>query len=491
MSHETYPSEPPSPADSRGSQPPFLGAFGFFIVEQEDVRVTKSVQTIDTRTVQLVFVVGSTRQTAVEIEFSDQLPSSSSRWESVVRPEHEGQHWVTDTDSLSCRRLIEPGETVEITHQLSVQQTDETEFYSRPVIERVSSVESRDCSRRSPRESEAESSDQSTAPVSNGGDREVVSQSAESDQPRQFIGQVSETVIAAMPAYNEESMIDQTVSEAQPYVDSVLVVDDGSTDETAARAAEAGAEVVSHDYNRGYGAALQTIFTEAHRRNAQYLVIVDSDGQHDLTDIPALVERQQTTDAEIVIGSRFVEGSDTDLPRYRWVGITVVNLLTNISMGIVRPQSRIADTQSGFRSYNQQAISSLSETDRIGESMGASTDILHHAHRQGYEISEVGSTIRYDVENPSSHNAIVHGYQLVRNILRTVERDRPILSLGVPGFLSAFGGLGLGYLTLSTTVRTGSVLLELAVVSILATLIGFLCCIFSIMLHTFNIVTDR
>jgi len=304
-------------------------------------------------------------------------------------------------------------------------------------------------------------------------------------------GQSSGPVIAALPAYNEESMIGQTVSETTSYVDSVLVVDDGSHDETASRAAKAGAEVISHDYNRGYGAALQTIFTEARRRNTEHLVILDSDGQHDPSDIPRLIKTQQSAEADIVIGSRFIEGSETDLPRYRWLGITIVNLLTNLSMGVIHPNNHISDTQSGFRSYNRRAIDSLAEADRIGEQMGASTDILHHAHRQEYLIEEVGSTVRYDVDNPSCHNPLLHGYQLVRNILRTVEYERPILTLGFPGFVSAFAGLGLGYLTLHNTVQTGTMLADLAAVSIFTTLVGLLFCVTSVLLHTFKTVTDR
>ncbi|MFC6721133.1 glycosyltransferase family 2 protein [Natrialbaceae archaeon GCM10025896] len=93
-----------------------------------------------------------------------------------------------------------------------------------------------------------------------------------------------------------------------PHADEVLVVDDGSVDETRQQARTAGAMVLSHDENQGYGATLGTIFEYASHCNAAHLVIIDADGQHDVTDIPDLIRTQQETGVEIVTGSRFSGG---------------------------------------------------------------------------------------------------------------------------------------------------------------------------------------
>jgi len=151
----------------------------------------------------------------------------------------------------------------------------------------------------------------------------------------------------------------------------VLVIDDGSSDDTVLLAKEAGATVIEHEENGGYGAALRTAFREANRRRADHLVILDGDGQHDPSDIPGAVD-VQGDGADIVIGSRFAEGSETELPLYRRFGLAVVNALTNLSMGVlVRSKSRVGDTQSGFRTYNREAIESLSEDPSIGSGMSA------------------------------------------------------------------------------------------------------------------------
>jgi glycosyltransferase involved in cell wall biosynthesis len=298
------------------------------------------------------------------------------------------------------------------------------------------------------------------------------------------------SVLVAIPAYNEARTVGAVVEQAMPYADGALVVDDGSTDETAAVAREAGATVLSHDRNRGYGASLKTAFREAERSNADTLVVLDADSQHDPADVPRLVERLHDGDAGIAVGSRFVADSETDLPVYRLIGIMVVNLLTNLSMGVVRRQSRIGDTQSGFRAYDRSVIESLAAAGTLGNGMGVSTDILHHVHTHNYDIEEVGVTVDYDVENGSKHDPISHGIHLVSNLLRTIERERPVTILGVPGFLSAFVGLGFGYWTFSQFIRSGTFPLGLAVAATFFVLFGVFAAFTAIILHSLNKTFD-
>lgn len=293
-------------------------------------------------------------------------------------------------------------------------------------------------------------------------------------------------ILAAIPAYNEATSIEGVVTGALEHADEVFVVDDGSTDDTATIAREAGATVLEHEQNSGYGGSLKTIFREADRAHADHLVILDGDGQHDTADIHTLVDSQRECEAELVIGSRFEPESNTTFPLYRRAGLFVVNTLTNLGLGIVRPSGWIGDTQSGFRAYDRTAIVSLADDDTIGDEMGASTDILHHAHHHSFTIDEVGTTVSYDVDNASSQNPIAHGLHLVTNILRTVEEERPISSLGIPGLLSAACGSGFAYLTIANYIDSGTFPLGLALVSIFFTLAGIFACFTSIVLHSLN-----
>lgn len=291
-------------------------------------------------------------------------------------------------------------------------------------------------------------------------------------------------VLVGIPAYNEGRGIAAVVEEARQHAESVLVVDDGSDDGTAERAREAGATVIQHETNRGYGAALQTIFEEATRAGARHLVVLDGDGQHDPADIPTLLDTTRAEGVDLVIGSRFEAGSETELPVYRRIGIHMVNLLTNLSMGLVRPRARLSDTQSGFRAYSRRAVESLAHADDLGQGMGASTDILHHALTNDFAMTEVGTTVDYSVDDANNQNAIAHGMHLTMNLIRTIEEQRPISLLGVPGFLSTVVGIGFAYLTLSNYISTGGFPLGLALVSVFFTLAGIFACFTAIILHS-------
>jgi len=153
----------------------------------------------------------------------------------------------------------------------------------------------------------------------------------------------------------------------------------------------------------------------------------------------------------------------------------------------VTPASWIRDTQSGFRAYGSRAIAVLAENGNIGNDMDASTDILHTAARNGFEVREVETTIRYDVDDANSYNPLVHGLILVSNLLRTVEREHPILLLGVPGFLLLAVGVLFGYLLVLNFVQTGLFPLGTATATSFFVIIGLFTCFTSIILHSLNV----
>jgi glycosyltransferase involved in cell wall biosynthesis len=293
-------------------------------------------------------------------------------------------------------------------------------------------------------------------------------------------------VLIGIPAYNEGGSIGDVVQTARTYASEVLVVDDGSDDGTADAAERAGATVVCHERNRGYGATLKTIFEEAHRRRTDHLVVLDGDGQHEPSDIPHLLDRQRETGDQIVIGSRFVDDTDGEVPFVRRIGLSVVNTLTNLSLGILHPRSRIRDTQSGFRAYDRAAIESLATEAPLSDRMGASTDILYHAHAKGYDITEVSTTVYYDVEDGSTHDPLSHGIVLLHNIVRTVESRRPMTVLGIPGVLITLLGAGFAYWTITNYLNTEIFPYGLAITSTFFVLAGIFSTFTAIILHSLN-----
>lgn len=157
--------------------------------------------------------------------------------------------------------------------------------------------------------------------------------------------------LVAMPAYNEAAHIADVIAGAMQFADRVLVVDDGSIDDTVSIAMGLGAIVVRHESNKGYGGALQTIFSTARDLDVEELVILDADGQHDCGDIPRLLDELRRGN-DVVIGSRFNGVSGEGVPRYRKVGMKVLDIATMLAGSDLE----ITDSQSGFRVYGKRAI---------------------------------------------------------------------------------------------------------------------------------------
>ena len=192
-------------------------------------------------------------------------------------------------------------------------------------------------------------------------------------------------VVACIPAYNEEDTIASVIKEALRHVDMVIVCDDGSTDLTSKIAREAGAFVIRHQRNMGYGAALRTLFEVARIIDPDVMVILDADGQHDPNDIPALVNPVLSGEADIVVGSRFL--GKTSMPAYRGAGIKLISLVVRLTA-----YPGLRDAQSGFRAYSRRAIRAIRVTER---GMGASTEILLKAAYHRLKLREVPVEVRY------------------------------------------------------------------------------------------------
>jgi len=241
-------------------------------------------------------------------------------------------------------------------------------------------------------------------------------------------------VVACIPAYNEEKSIAKIVLLAQKFVDKVIVVDDGSEDLTGEIARRLGAVVVRHDARKGYGAAIQTCFKITKELDTDIMVTLDADGQHDPEEIPKLIKPILNNEADIVIGSRFLnQKSINEIPFYRRLGIKTITFLTRKATG----NQKISDAQSGFRAYSRKALEEL-EIEETG--MSVTTEILIKAAEKKLNIVEVPIFCKYKGIKSSTHHPIRHGFNVVTSILNFIAIKHPLLLLGVPGiFLLGFG----------------------------------------------------
>ncbi|MDG6909830.1 MAG: glycosyltransferase family 2 protein [Nitrososphaerota archaeon] len=279
-------------------------------------------------------------------------------------------------------------------------------------------------------------------------------------------------VAVLIPAYNEEGSIAKVVIQSLAHSDHVVVCDDGSTDMTAKIAESLGARVIRHARNMGYGASLSSLFQSAIDLDVDAFVTLDADGQHDPTEVPALVGPVADGTADIAIGSRFL-GKGSEVPGYRGLGIRAI---TDVSNRL--NDTDLTDAQSGFRAYNRKALGAVTPSD-LG--MGASTEILLKASRAGLRIVEVPVGVSYPPEG-SSRNPVFHGGEVLFSSIKHISILHPLLVYGVPGFALLLYGTYLGTNALRIYQEAHRVVTGTTLIAMGSILVGLILCITALIL---------
>jgi len=290
------------------------------------------------------------------------------------------------------------------------------------------------------------------------------------------------TVIVGIPCYNEEVAIGSLVLRASQYADKVVVIDDGSTDKTTEVARLAGAEVIVQEANKGKGAALREFFKYASQQRADIIVILDGDGQHDPDDIPKLLAPLLSDEADVVNGSRYLDGNGHNTPRYRRFGQVVLDKFTRLALN---KDLDITDTQSGFRAFSIKAVPYF----RFNSNrLAIDSEMLMDAARAQLRIAEVGVTVRYDVGRPSMH-PVRHGVQVLTGVFRNAEFKNPLLAFTAPGACLIAAGLAVGVYIINDFLKFGKVVFGPAMLMILLTVVGTLMAVTGILLHSVSSLT--
>jgi len=205
--------------------------------------------------------------------------------------------------------------------------------------------------------------------------------------------------------------IADVVVKAKQFVDVCIVADDNSTDETVREAQLAGAYVARHDGLRGAGRTTKVGIDAALAFGADIVVTLDGDGQHDPLEIPSLLEAIKNGEADIIIGSRFLEENHT-IPLYRKFGIKVITWIYNIGC-----KQKLSDAQCCFRAWNRRALAQVSIPER---SFSFSTSMLIRARALGFRIKEVPVKVLYhrNYSQNSTINPVIHGLSVALATLR-------------------------------------------------------------------------
>ena len=233
-------------------------------------------------------------------------------------------------------------------------------------------------------------------------------------------------VIAGIPAFNEGLSICEVVLATRHHVDEVVVIDDGSSDNTARLASGAGATVIRHPHNRGKAAAIMTAFNAALERHADILVLLDGDGQHNPDEIPSLLEPIREGRADVVVGSRFLDIRNP-IPFYRTIGQRVLNVATHAGSGL-----RCSDSQCGFRALNRRAFSSIRLHETFLHGLAVESEMQFAMADHGLRLAEVPIYVRYD--DAARRSPVKHGFGVLYRVLAITaqRRLRPAASRPAP-----------------------------------------------------------
>lgn len=317
-------------------------------------------------------------------------------------------------------------------------------------------------------------SDDQLAPTNGESDAAVESRDAASSEPS--ARDVTSSVMVGIPAYNEEVGIGSTVLGAKRFTDRVVVVDDGSGDDTVAIAEQAGAIVLRHEHNLGKGRALRTLFEYAREMDCETLVVLDADGQHEPFEIPTVVAPILSGDADVVVGSRYLEPDATrQTPAYRRFGQRFLDVLT-----VGRSKTKITDTQSGFRAFSRAAIQELPIRSK---GMGVESEMLCAALEREFVVREVPIDVRYEGIDGQTYHPVHHGLSVLISILGLVRERNPLLFYSVSGLVLVLTGLFATVMALAKQDRTGRLSTGRLYVGVVATVLGAIGIVVGVVLH--------
>jgi len=269
-------------------------------------------------------------------------------------------------------------------------------------------------------------------------------------------------VLAGIPAYNEARYIGSVVLQTRQYVNEVLVVDDGSTDNTTRVAELAGATVIRHAENRGKGTAIQSIVAEAKKRNPDVLVLLDADSQHNPNEIPILI-KPISEGFDLVIGSREAQNDKT--PRYRRIGKKVISRSTRLAS-----KANIFDSESGFRALSPKAINELELKEK---GFAIESEMITRAAEKNLKITEVPISNIYTMDG-STLNPIRHGIDVLSRIIAMISQRRPLFFFGLAGGILLVAGLVIGFKVLHIATTTGQLAIGSTVLTTLFIIAGML-----------------
>jgi glycosyltransferase involved in cell wall biosynthesis len=207
--------------------------------------------------------------------------------------------------------------------------------------------------------------------------------------------------LTVIPAYNEEQSILEVINSIRTHMPSIdiLVINDGSTDKTSEIARSANVFVIDLPYNIGYGGAIQTGFRFAVEYNYEYVITIDADGQHEPSSIKNLIDAMEKENADVVIGSRFIDG-DYKMPFFRKLGSRIFSIIAILYTG-----TKFTDPTSGFQLLNRKAFKHLAEFDNYPLDY-PDVNIIMALHKMKFKVVEAPVKMKENIYGKSIHSGL-------------------------------------------------------------------------------------
>jgi glycosyltransferase involved in cell wall biosynthesis len=285
------------------------------------------------------------------------------------------------------------------------------------------------------------------------------------------------STLVCIPAFNEEHFIGKVVKNCLKYADQVVVCDDGSVDNTYEIADAAGANVIRHEKNCGKGEAFQSLFQFARHSNVDVIVTIDGDGQFLPEEIPKLVKKIESNEADVVIGYRF-DGA-AEMPNYRKFGNKMLDRMANMVSEL-----SVSDTQSGFRAYSKNIIKLI---DFKKKGFGVDTEILINAAKNGARISEEKVSVIYHTgSQTSTKNPISHSGEVITSLIEIIAIRSPLKFVGTPGIILIILGIYFAIDVMLTYTEIGYFSIPFTLIGVSCLVVGLILFLTSILLYSLS-----
>ncbi len=224
-------------------------------------------------------------------------------------------------------------------------------------------------------------------------------------------------VVIVIPAYNSAKTIEDVYRKIpKRLVDKVIIVDDGSKDETVVKIRQLGLEPIIHKKNFGYGANQKTLYTNAINSGAKYIIMLHPDGQYDPGDLPKFINALRAGKGDLILGSRFLSKGINETPGYKSISLKLIAALFNLVLGL-----HLSEVNTGYRGYTARLLKTIPYS-KNGNGYIFDPQLIIQSVYFGFKIAEVPVSKQYNKEaiSPNFSKSVQHGFENIQLLIEYI-----------------------------------------------------------------------